>query len=192
MKRVIAATAGVAALAALAAGCSSNSGSGSASSSAPAPAVSAPASAPAPAAGGSAAALKVASSADGQILVDGSGRTLYLFEADTGTTSTCNGSCATAWPPDTTRGAPSATGLTASDVGQSTRTDKSTQVTYAGHPLYYFSHDAKPGDVNGQGVTAFGGSWYVVSPSGSAITSSSAATGTPSTTPSSSGYGGGY
>ena len=188
MKRLIAVGSGVAAMVALAAGCSSTSGSGSASSSAPAPASSS-----APAASGSAASLKTAGSPDGQILVDGSGRTLYLFKADTGTTSTCNGSCATAWPPDTTKGAPSATGLTASDVGQSTRTDKSTQVTYAGHPLYYFSHDAKPGDVNGQGVTAFGGTWYLVGPSGSAITSSSsAATGTPSTTPSSSGYGGGY
>ncbi|MFC1434393.1 hypothetical protein ACEZDB_27520 [Streptacidiphilus sp. N1-3] len=187
MKRVLAATAGAAALVALAAGCSSTSGSSTASSSAPAPATS---SAPA-AASGSAAALKVADSADGQILVDGSGRTLYLFQADTGTTSTCNGACAVAWPPDTTTGTPSATGLTASSVGESTRADKSTQVTYGGHPLYYFSHDTAAGDINGQGLTAFGGTWYLVGPGGSAITSTAATT-PAAPAPTTSGYSSGY
>jgi len=81
-------------------------------------------------ASGSAASLRAAGSADGQILVDGSGRTLYLFEADTRSTSTCNGACATAWPPDTTTGTPKSTGLTSSLVGTSPRADRTTQVTY--------------------------------------------------------------
>ena len=139
-------------------------------------------------ASGSAASLKAAGSAAGQILVDGSGRTLYLFEADTSSTSTCNGACATAWPPDTTTGTPKSTGLTSSLVGTSTRADHTTQVTYKGHPLYYFADDSKPGDINGQGATAFGGKWYVVSPTGNAITTTAT---TPTPTQSSNGGGGG-
>jgi len=183
MKRLIAVASGVAAMGALAAGCSSTSGSPSASSSAPAPSSSS-----APAASGSAASLKTASSPDGQILVDGAGRTLYLFQADTGTTSACTGACAVAWPPETTTGTPTATGLTASDVGTSPRADKSTQVTYNGHPLYYFAHDAKAGDINGQGVNAFGGAWYLVSPSGAAITTMAPATTQSPSSPSVGGY----
>lgn len=142
-----------------------------------------------PSASGTAATVKAAGSADGQILVDGSGRTLYLFEADTSSTSTCNGACAAAWPPDTTAGKPNSTGVTASLVGTSTRADRTTQVTYKGHPLYYFAGDSKPGDTNGQGSTAFGGKWYVVSPSGNAITTTAATSPTPTQ---SSGSGGGY
>ncbi len=141
-----------------------------------------------PTATGTAAMLKAASSADGQILVDGSGRTLYLFEADTSSTSTCNGACATAWPPETTTGKPTSTGLNASLLGTSVRADKTTQVTYKGHPLYRFADDSKPGDINGQGANAFGGTWYVVSPSGSAITT----TATPTPSASATSGGGGY
>ncbi|MDH6114376.1 putative lipoprotein with Yx(FWY)xxD motif [Kitasatospora sp. MAP12-15] len=197
MKPVIAATAGAAALAALVVGCSSSPGSSSSSSStsrSSAAATSSSASASAPSTSASAApasgvaSLKTANSADGQILVDGSGRTLYVFASDTTSTSTCNGACAAAWPPLTTTGTPNSSGLTASLVGTSMRADHTTQVTYKGHPLYTFVDDSKAGDVNGQGVTAFGGKWYVVSPSGNAITSPpSAAATTPSST-----SGGGY
>jgi predicted lipoprotein with Yx(FWY)xxD motif len=169
------------AVAALAAGCSS-SGTSSASSSAPTTAA-ASGSTGGAAAGG--ATLKAASSPDGQILVDGSGRSLYLFQADTGSTSTCNGACAIAWPPDHTTGTPVTNGLTASLAGTSVRSDKSSQVTYHGHPLYYFKGDGKAGDVNGQGLTAFGGAWYLVAPDGSAITSMG---GSPSTSGGSGGY----
>jgi predicted lipoprotein with Yx(FWY)xxD motif len=192
MNRLIAVSAGVAAFAAVAAGCSSNSGSTTPAATSSAPASSAPSSAPAGtsgAAAGGAATVKVANSADGQILVDGSGRTLYLFEADKGTVSSCNGACATAWPPETTTGTPQATGVSASMVGESTRADKSTQVTVGGHPLYYFADDTKAGDINGQGVNAFGGLWYLVGPSGAAVTTT-ASSGTPATT--SGGYGSGY
>jgi len=107
----------------------------------------------------------------GSVLVDGSGRTVYLFGADSGTNSSCNSSaCVQYWPPVLTTGAPQAgSGLNASLVGTTTRQDGKTQITYAGHPLYYFISDTKAGDVSGQGIKAFGGTWYVVAPSGMQI-----------------------
>jgi predicted lipoprotein with Yx(FWY)xxD motif len=174
------------AVAALAAGCSSSGTTSSSSSTAPTTAASSGAtggSTGGATAGG--ATLKTASSPDGQIVVDGSGRSLYLFQADTGSTSTCNGACAVAWPPDHTTGAPVTNGLTASLAGTTTRGDKSTQVTFHGHPLYYFAQDTKAGDIKGQGLTAFGGAWYLVDPDGSAVTSMG---GSPSTSGGYSGY----
>ncbi|WP_405613107.1 hypothetical protein [Streptomyces sp. NBC_00076] len=176
MNRVAIIAATATAVAALAAGC----GSSGTSSSSP------PSSSSASATGGS-AALRAHSSPLGQILVDGSGRTLYLFQADSGTTSHCYGTCAAAWPPDTTTGRPSTHGLNASKVGTAPRNDHTTQVTYNGHPLYRFAQDTKPGDTTGQGSTAFGGAWYVVSPSGTPITGTA-----PSPSPSNSGGGYGY
>ncbi|HVD55858.1 MAG TPA: hypothetical protein VNC17_03375 [Thermoleophilaceae bacterium] len=106
----------------------------------------------------------------GKYLVDSQGRTLYLFEKDTGTMSTCSGACASAWPPATTSGHPKAgSGVNAALLGNSTRSDGSTQLTYDGHPLYRYAGDGSPGDTNGQGLTQFGGGWYVVSPAGHKI-----------------------
>ena len=106
----------------------------------------------------------------GKILVDGNGRTVYLFVADTGTASTCYTSCATIWPPVLTAGAPKAgAGAQGSLLGTTARTDGTTEVTYAGHPLYYFIKDKKPGDTTGQGVNGFGALWWVLSPSGVAM-----------------------
>jgi predicted lipoprotein with Yx(FWY)xxD motif len=123
---------------------------------------------------GSSATVGVANSSLGSILVDSGGHTLYLFKADVGTTSACTGSCATAWPPLLATGTPTAgTGLTASKLSTITRPGGKRQVTYNGHPLYLYVGDKKQGDVNGQGVTAFGAAWYVVSPTGQAITSQS-------------------
>ena len=178
----------VAAVAVLAAGCSGSGSGASSASSTPTTSTGTPAAGST--ATGSAASVKLGSSSLGQILVDGSGRTLYLFKADTGTTSTCNGACAVAWPPDVTNGKPSETGLTASMLGTSARADHSTQVTYDGHPLYYFDGDTKAGEVNGQGVNAFGGAWYAVGPQGTAVTGSAGMT--PSTSPSSGSGGYGY
>jgi predicted lipoprotein with Yx(FWY)xxD motif len=115
--------------------------------------------------------ISVGSTRLGQILVDGKGRTLYLFAADSGTRSTCNSSaCVQYWPPVLTKGAPQAgKGVTASLLGTTKRQDGTTEVTYAGHPLYYFISDMKAGDVSGQGIDGFGGPWYVVSPSGMRI-----------------------
>lgn len=106
----------------------------------------------------------------GQILVDGKGITVYLFVKDTGTSSTCYTSCAQLWPPVLTSGAPQAgTGATASLLGTTTRTDGKVEVTYAGHPLYYFVSDKLPGDATGQGIDNFGGLWWVLTPSGAAM-----------------------
>lgn len=147
----------LAAIAVLAAGCGGSSSGGGATD-AVTPAASTSSASP-----GQAVAIGVS---DGH-LVDGSGRTLYLFEADKSTTSTCSGACATAWPPVTTEGAPTAaSGAKASLLGTSKRDDGTTQVTYAGHPLYLFSGDSAPGDTNGAGSEAFGAEWYPVTPAG--------------------------
>jgi predicted lipoprotein with Yx(FWY)xxD motif len=118
----------------------------------------------------------VANSHLGRILVNSGGRTLYLFKGDAGTMSTCTGACATAWPPLLATGNPTAaTGVTASKLGTTTRSDGTKQVTYNGHPLYLFIMDQKPGQTSGQGVNAFGAAWFVVSPSGNQIGASSSA-----------------
>lgn len=100
----------------------------------------------------------------GAILVDASGRTLYILLRDGKNKSTCTGSCARVWPPFLTRGEPKpGEGLTAGLVGTITRADDATQVTYNGRPLHYLSTDDKPGDITGQNR---GDIWYVVSPAG--------------------------
>lgn len=116
--------------------------------------------------------VRVATSRLGRILVDSTGDTLYLFKADVGLKSACSGACAAAWPPLTANGKPAAgAGLTASKLGTITRFGGSRQVTYNGHPLYTFINDKEPGEVNGEGVTAFGAAWFAVSPAGSQISS---------------------
>jgi predicted lipoprotein with Yx(FWY)xxD motif len=116
---------------------------------------------------GASATVGVAKTSLGSILVNSAGRTLYLFKADVGTKSACSGACATAWPPLLASGKPTAgTGLTASKLGTITRSGGSQQVTYNGHPLYLFVKDTKPGQANGQGVTAFGAAWFALTPSG--------------------------
>ena len=103
----------------------------------------------------------------GKVLVDSQGRTVYLFEKDTGPKSTCSGACAAEWPPVTTNGKPTAgDGATQSMAGTTKRSDGKTQVTYNGHPVYLFSGDQKPGDAAGQHVEAYGAEWYVLSPAG--------------------------
>jgi len=119
------------------------------------------------------ASLDVASSRFGQVLVDGQGRALYLFAADTAGASTCYDACATAWPPLLTdKGAKvdAMHAATASLTGTTTRKDGSVQVTYNGHPLYYFDGDKQPGQITCQAVVNFGAAWYVVDPKGNAIT----------------------
>jgi predicted lipoprotein with Yx(FWY)xxD motif len=119
---------------------------------------------------GASATVGVANSSLGSIVVDSTGRTLYLFKADVGKTSACTGACATAWPPLLATGTPTAgTGLTASKLATITRPGGSHQVTYNGHPVYRFVGDKKPGKTNGQGVTAFGAAWYALTPAGNQI-----------------------
>lgn len=108
----------------------------------------------------------------GKHLVDGSGKTLYLFEQDATSSSTCYGDCAKYWPPLLTNGAPQASGgVSASLLGTTKRNDGSTEVTYGGHPLYYVITDHNPGDATGQAVNNFGALWYVIGPDGNKITS---------------------
>lgn len=153
---VLAAACGGGGYAASAAGSGSSGYGGSAS---PAPAQSAPA-----------AAVSVRNSSLGRILTDSAGRTLYLFEKDTAGMSTCYGSCAGYWPPATAAGPVHAGGgAVAASLTTTPRRGGGRQLTYAGHPLYYFVGDQKPGSVLGEGLKNFGGGWYVVAPSGKKI-----------------------
>ena len=114
--------------------------------------------------------LQSASGIDDKFLADGQGRALYLFEADKGSTSTCTGACAAAWPPVTASAMPMAGGgVSQSMFGTTKRADGTEQLTYNGHPLYYFSADTGSGTAKGQGVKAFGSDWYVVNAKGSKI-----------------------
>src|SRR3954470_4027875 len=106
----------------------------------------------------------------GRTLVDNQGRTLYLFENDKTPKSTCNGACARVWPPLTSAGKPQAgSGVTAGKLGVTTRTDGKSEVTYAGHPLYYYVSDTQPGQLSGEGLDQFGAQWDAVAPTGKGI-----------------------
>ncbi len=99
--------------------------------------------------------------------------TVYMFAADHGGTSACYGACAGAWPPVTTTGAPKAEGgASAAKLGTITRSEGTKQVTYGGHPLYYYSPDTTETDISGQGINSFGALWWVLSPAGKVITKS--------------------
>jgi predicted lipoprotein with Yx(FWY)xxD motif len=116
------------------------------------------------------ARVAIAKSPLGRILVDSKGITLYDFVKDKGTTSACYGACAALWPPLISKGKPIAgTGVRASLLGTTKRKDGKIEVTYNGHPLYYFVTDHKPGQTTGQGVNQFGGPWWVLSPAGKEI-----------------------
>jgi predicted lipoprotein with Yx(FWY)xxD motif len=111
--------------------------------------------------------LKTEVGTAGVWLADQTGRTLYLFTVDKGATSGCYAACATTWPPLTTTGSVTVAGnASAGQVGTITRTDGTMQVTYAGHPLYYFGGDTSPGQVKGQGVQ---GVWFLPGPSGNVM-----------------------
>ena len=121
-----------------------------------------------PGAESGAAVLTVASAPKvGAVLVDAEGFTVYDFHKDKGTTSSCYGACAEGWPPVTSEGAPTAgEGAMSSQLGTTKRKDGTTQVTYAGHPLYTFVEDKKPGEANGNDVSAFGAQWYALKGNG--------------------------
>jgi predicted lipoprotein with Yx(FWY)xxD motif len=131
--------------------------------------------------------------AQGTILVDGKGRTLYLFEKDNGTISACTGACAQVWPALTAAAQPGAgSGVDASKLSTADG-QVAGQVTYAGHLLYAFSGDSAAGDVKGVGIPG----WYPVSPSGAKVdkddaspSTASPTTASTTTTSTSSGYGG--
>lgn len=119
---------------------------------------------------GSGVKVAVANTALGRVLVDGRGRTLYLFEKDAHGRSACSGSCAGFWPPLIASGKPLATaGAKTSLLGTSRRADGRLQVTYNHHPLYTFVKDTRKGQANGEGLDVFGAEWYTVSAAGGKV-----------------------
>jgi predicted lipoprotein with Yx(FWY)xxD motif len=167
---------------ALLAGCGSSSysaSSSSSSSSSPAaastPSTSTPASTVAasssPASASSAVLVTTKHSKLGTILAAGPKKlTVYLFEADKGESSACTGACEKAWPPVKTGELGKAAGkAVAADLGTITRSDGTKQMTYEGHPLYFFEKDKDSGDAYGQGSKAFGAGWYVMKPNGGKV-----------------------
>jgi predicted lipoprotein with Yx(FWY)xxD motif len=158
-----------------------------------------------PSSNGRKATVKVGQSKLGRILVDGRGHTLYLFERDERGESYCNGACAAVWPPFEADGKPQAGGgISSSALGTTKRDDGDMQVTYHGHPLYYYAADAStPGKTTGEDVDQFGASWYALDSGGSSVEPSdsgsggsssggSSSSGGGSSGGSSSGNGGGY
>jgi predicted lipoprotein with Yx(FWY)xxD motif len=177
----LAAVGSIGAVALVAAGCGSSSSSSSSSKTAT----------PKPhAAAGSALAAKT--SPMGKILTAKGGRTLYLFAKDTGPKSMCSGACASNWPPFTASTAPKVSGgASSTQVKLVRRSDGTMQVTYNGHPLYFYSGDTSAGQTTGQGLNAFGARWYTVSPAGVKVTAKAKSSGGGGSSSSSGGGGGG-
>jgi predicted lipoprotein with Yx(FWY)xxD motif len=175
----IALGAAAASVAAIIAGCGSSSKSTSttaapastAAQTTPAPATSAYGGASSGSSTASAVLITSKSAKLGTILAAGPKlRTVYLFEGDKGAASSCAGACTHVWPPVTTIGEPKTGGSAmAAHLATITRPDGTKQVTYNGHPLYFFARDGDRSDAYGQGVNGFGASWYVISPSGSKV-----------------------
>jgi predicted lipoprotein with Yx(FWY)xxD motif len=110
--------------------------------------------------------LTVRSTEFGKAVFGPSGKVVYVFGADRGSTSRCYGVCAAAWPPVLTTGAPRAgTGVEAKLLGTTKRKNGRLQVTYNGHPLYYYSAD-KVGKVMCQHANMHGGLWLIIKPDG--------------------------
>jgi predicted lipoprotein with Yx(FWY)xxD motif len=191
--------AGVAALATaglIIAGCGSSSSSSSSSATAAAAPAAATSTSSTTAAAATGITIKTAKGSGGTYLAGPNGHALYLWVADTGDKSACSGACAHAWPPLLTKGNPTAgTGVDASDLGTTMRSDGTQEVTYKGHPLYYFVADTSAASTKGQGSDSFGAKWWLVAPSGTAITAgattsaSSSGGGSSSSSSSSGGWG---
>ena len=112
--------------------------------------------------------VKAADTDLGQVVVDAEGKTLYVFDNDQGSTSSCEGGCVSTWPPLAAEGEPTAgEGVDAGLLGTTDRSDGTKQVTYDGHPLYTYNADTAAGDTNGQGV---GGIWWAIGGDGQKVT----------------------
>ena len=136
--------------------------------------------------GSSASTVMTHSTSKGTVLTNAQGKTLYWFAIDTATTSNCNGSCATFWPP--VIGKATAAGMTMPHgFGTITRSDGKVQATYNGHPLYAYVGDTAAGQINGNGKNLSGGLWWAMTPSGAKVGAAA-----PSSGSSSSSGGGGY
>ena len=167
--KLVAGVGGALGAAVVVAACSSAASSGTGAAARASPAAASSSSAGASSSG--ATVITTATSSGGTFLTNGSGRAVYLWAKDTSNMSNCTGACAGAWPPVTTTGTATAAGSAkASDIGTITRSDGTKQVTYDGHPLYYFSGDSGPGTATGQGNDGFGAKWWLVAPTGSDVT----------------------
>ena len=124
-----------------------------------------------PSSNGGSAMLKTTQTSEGRFLVDGQGHSLYLFDKDEDGESYCTGACAAVWPPVETDSTPrAATGVASGALGTVERDDGDRQVTYHGHPLYYYAADASmPGRTKGEEADQFGAEWYLVGPQGKAL-----------------------
>lgn len=162
--RLAAGVGGACAAAVLAAACGSGSNSAAGGGASPA----------GPSSSGSGPVVITTASASGStFLADGSGHAVYMWSKDSGGKSACSGTCAGGWPPVTATGKVTASGGAKSgDLGTITRPDGTRQVTYDGHPLYFYAGDSGPDTASGQGSAAFGAKWWLVSPSGSDVTAS--------------------
>jgi predicted lipoprotein with Yx(FWY)xxD motif len=110
--------------------------------------------------------VTTADSEFGVMLFDDRNQAIYLFDAETDPTPACYDECAADWPPVLTDGAPQAAGAVQGTLlGTTQRSDGSTQVTYGGHPLYFYAHEG-PGQVLCHDVDDYGGTWLVVTPEG--------------------------
>ena len=174
-------------MALLATACASGGGSSSTVSSA----TGTPAGASSATSSATATVISTKSSSGGAFLTNGSGRAVYMWVKDAKNQSMCTGSCASTWPPVTTTGSATASGSAVSaDLGTITRSGGTKQVTYDGHPLYYYVGDTGAGTVNGQGSTGYGAYWWILAPSGAPITSSVTVTGASPSSSSGNGNGG--
>jgi predicted lipoprotein with Yx(FWY)xxD motif len=148
-----------------------------------------------PSSNGGKETLKMTSSKDGRVLVDARGQSVYLFEKDEAGESYCTGACAAVWPPLETSTKPSAgAGVQSGALGTIKREDGDMQVTFHGHPLYYYAADAStPGKTKGEDIDQFGAGWYLVSAHGDPVEpESGSSSGSGSGSGGSSGGGGGY
>ena len=146
-----------------------------------------------PSSDGGPTTLTLTSSKDGRYLVDSRGQSLYLFEKDDGGESYCNGACAAVWPALETGSTPHAgAGVDAAALGMIKRDDGDMQVTYHGHPLYYYAADAgTAGNTKGEDIKQFGAGWYLVTAGGTSV-ESKADSGSNNSNSGSNGGGGGY
>lgn len=145
-----------------------------------------------PPSGGGPETIAASSGSMGTFLTADEGRSVYLWEGDHGTASNCSSACAAVWPPVITKGAPKAgSGINAALLGTIKRSDGATQVTYKGHPLYYYTQDTSKGQTNGEGSKGFGADWYLVQPTGANLEPHAGSSSSPSSSPSptSGGYG---
>jgi predicted lipoprotein with Yx(FWY)xxD motif len=133
-------------------------------------------------------ALGVGQTSLGKVLVDSRGMTLYTLSADGHDHSTCAADCLQFWPAV----APAKAGRLAVTTGSTSTPDGTPIATVAGHPVYTFSQDGAPGDVNGEGITEFGGTWHAIAPSGGPVTAGTSPSSSPTSGSSTSTTGRGY